>query len=1319
MNRGRILVMGLAVFLIALTCSVDARATKKVLIVVEGKTDITSFPVGDGRQLAALLGHFDVTSTVIGVDDYAPRSLLSYDHVFYIGFNARNTVPSKFLDDVLSASVPIVWIHTGFAEFSARYDLATRYGFSVSHIDSIGGFSTIEHGADRFSKEEPNLNIVTIANRKLVDVLATAYAEKSKRRVPYIVRSRNLIYVADSPFASAGPGDRYILFADMLHDILGEEHEGSHSAIIRIEDVNPLENPDRLRDVADVLSSQGIPFLVGVSPFYVDPGEGLRVSLSDKPEIVDALKYMVRNGGTIVMHGVTHQYKGTTGADYEFWDESTSRPIKGETEAAIRRKIETGIQEFMRNGLYPLLWETPHYTASFLLYRVIGEYFSSAMEQRLTIEHADYSQYFPYMIKRDLFGQKVYPENLGYVPLLANKDSSRAYVLDIVRNARTNLSVRDGFAASFFHAFLDLSLLEELVDSVQAMGYTYIDVRDDENRVQTRDRIILTGSQTYNITLADQYLVETVIDRDGEVVRRNTSETRLSGTSTHSVELKPGEVYRGEPTEFKERQQSLFAKTVQGVTRTIGRVLSTEESWKEARPVILWNQYARGAAYNDQASFAALFASLSIPVDTVFVGQPITLSPYNLAVVPFGFVDSLKLEEYDALVRWVRDGGALITDTRNYLVEEFGIRFGNTTLEVSKVVDKLFPEEQITWRTPEVITKFEADDIDEVFCTDNASEVPLVVGRNVGGGKLLFIATRFDPHTQLGYSHYPFLFEYIRTYMGLAPILRRESLEMYFDPGFRHTQSIEHLVRLWVQQGIRRIHVAGWHTYPKYTYDYKRLIDLAHANGILVYAWLEPPQVSQKFWQEHAEWREKNFRGEDVRPSWRYPVALTDARCVAAMTNDFVSFLRQYDWDGVNLAELYFEAGRGFQDSLSYTPMHPSARQELRGRLGFDPVRVFDPRSPVYWRDHPEIRSALTNYRVEKLEQLYRRILKSVSDIQRYRDGFEVIVTAMDSYGSPELREYIGVDMKSILALQKEFGFALQVEDPEHQWSTDPMRYVAIGNHYSNLIGSPKQLLLDLNILAFRDPGQPTPFPTLIQTGTESFHLVRAAALGAPRATIYAESSVNPQDMMSLASAYAGNVVMTRSGETYNLESPHHFMMHFPREVSEIDLDGNPLAPVRDNMYLIPAGRHVVRPVGNVSGALSPYQFYPRILSSTGTLLSVRSDMSKLTFAYASEGRCLVTVSCEPRTLSVNGRASHFQTMKGNDGYTVTLPPGNHTVELVAGNAFSYGVNLTSFWSSTVIALFGVASVAVLLLMYAMVVLRRRRFAWTARQGFP
>jgi len=48
------------------------------------------------------------------------------------------------------------------------------------------------------------------------------------------------------------------------------------------------------------------------------------------------------------------------------------------------------------------------------------------------------------------------------------------------------------------------------------------------------------------------------------------------------------------------------------------------------------------------------------------------------------------------------------------------------------------------------------------------------------------------------------------------------------------------------------------------------LFELAHANGILVYCMARTAAGKfKKFWNEHPEWREKNYKNEDVRPSWR------------------------------------------------------------------------------------------------------------------------------------------------------------------------------------------------------------------------------------------------------------------------------------------------------------------------------------------------------------------------------------------------------------------------------------------------------------------
>jgi uncharacterized protein YdaL len=1273
---------------------------KKILIVVEGSTDLKNYAMGDGRQLAELMGHFSTAVTIQGVNQYISNELNRFDYTFYIGFSAHNSAPVRFMQDVYATSKPVIWLGTGFAEFSRQFDLKRKFGFSVSGIDSSANFDMVRYGSEIFTKGEPNTEIAHIKNRKLATIIATTYSSTTKKETPYIVRSKNLLFFADSPFSEATENDRYLLFADMLHDILHEQHPESHNAIIRIEDVDVLEDPDKLRQIADILSSRGIPFLVGVIPYYVDPGEGIRLSLSDKPDFVDALQYIVKNGGTIVMHGVTHQYKGVTAVDYEFWDSNTNKPIKDETADADARRLEMGIQECMKNGIYPLVWETPHYTASFTLYKTVAKYFSTVCEQRLSIEDADYSQYFPYVINKDLFGQTIYPENLGYVPLDSDKVRSRKYVENIIRNAKTNLYVRDGYASVFFHPFLDLDLLKQLVDGIQGLGYTFVDLREKTNWVKTKDRVILSGSQSYTVNLNDQYLSETYFDASGEITNKIISDKRIKGPITKTIVLGPDEFYKAEPTEFRERPVSLATKIVTRAEKIYNNFFPADENWQPARVALLWNHYAQGASYNDQASFASVFQSVNIRVDTFFLGQQLDLSKYNLLIVPYAYVDSMKKEDYDVITDFVQNGGNLITDMKNDLAEEVGISFVKTKIRVGRIRDTYFPEEPIVWRYPELVSKFETGDVDKVFCTDEISDAPVVIGKKFGNGKVIFIGSHFDPRSQHGYSLYPYLLEYVREYFHLRPFIRREKLEVYFDPGFRHSYSIEQLVKQWVDEGIRVVHVAGWHEYPKYTYDYARMIRLAHANGILVYAWLEPPQVSQKFWNDHPEWREKNYKGEDIRPSWRYPVAMTDPQCLAAMADNYEKLLTEFDWDGVNIAELYFDAGRGLEDPKYFTPMHPSARTEFKRRFGIDLVSVFDPNSPTFWRNNPQIENEIVNYRVEKLDAVYDLLLSRFNAIAQKKEGFQIIVTAMDGLGSPELRQNLGVDIDSVIARQKRYGFLLQIEDPASKWSTDPFRYVDIGRKYSEVVGDKHKLLLDLNILSFRKKDAVTPFPTQIQTGTESFQLIRAAALGASRSTIYSEASVNPQDMGLFANALAAEVQYTLLDDGYQISAPYSLTLKMPADVKEISVDGVLQSSFRNNRFTIPSGTHVIHVGSGTSNSFSTHELQTRIMGMTGTLLTESFGLRTVSFEYESHRRTLVSFSNIPTAVAVDGAEYAFNVMKGNDCYTIFLPPGNHSVEVVTGDQFSYGINVTSLWSTTAIAMFGSGAVSALFLMY-------------------
>ncbi len=1290
------------------TARAQGQPVRRVLILFEGSDIPSNYGRGDARELAMLLGHFTVDYKLQGLDTYTSGELNDYDLTFFIGYSKHYDPPDRFMRDVYSAQKRVVWMNTGFERFSTRYDLAKRFGFTFETFDTVSNFDVVKAPNRSYSKGEPNLNILRILDPSVAQVVATAFSTATRKESPYIVRSGNFLYIADSPFSSATETDRYIYFADMLHDILGQPHEEIHRALLRIEDVDVFESPSKLRDIADLLYSKHVPFLVGIIPFFKDPGAGMFVSLSDKPEFVDAIHYMVARGATIVMHGITHQYEGVTAVDFEFWDGSLNKKIKNDSKDYVEKKMKMGLEECWKNNIYPLVWETPHYTASQLDYPVFSEFFSTAMEQRLVIDDPDYSQYFPYIIEHDLYGQRIIPENLGYIPLDDDPKVEHEAVQHLLQGAEAQLGVRDGFASAFIHAFIDLKYFEEYVDGILDLGYTFMDVKNEPCAVRLKDRVILTGDQSYEITLEDQYLRKTWLQPNGEIDHREISSDRMRGVVKDHVQVPPGQIYLAEPSELRETELSWYEKFRNEASAFWSNLFEGEQTYDEPRVALVWDTHTKGGGANDQASFAATFRSLNIDVDTL-VGDSIEdLDPYNLLVVPYHSVDHLSNRDYDRIVQFIENGGNIITDGKNGLAEELGMKFASSTIRIERMRDRLYPEDALIPRQPEIMSRFEVARDDEIFCIDERTEAPVVIGRRYGDGKFIFFGTRFDPVSTGGYSRFPYILEYVRTYFHLQPVLRRENLEVYFDDGFRHNVSIEDLVKRWVSDGVRIVHVVGWHQYEKWTYNYGRLIDLCHANGILVYAWLDPPQVSEKFWTAHPEWQELNYKGEAVRPSWRYPVALTSPQCLATVKTIFKDFLEKYDWDGVNIAELYFEAGNGPQDPKLLTPMHPSAREEFKRKAGFDPALLFDPLSPYYWKTNPAAWKRFEDYRVETLTGLHEEFLKLMDEIRVDKPYLDVVVTAMDNLGNPELRVNHGVDVQKIIGLNAKYKFTLQIEDPQTEWSKDPRRYTKLARRYDALMGSGGKVMVDLNILSFRDEKKATDFPTLVQTGVESYEMVNSAALGSDRFTIYSESSVRPQDLRMMSFAASARATMEHIPGGWQINAPFPVVLQLPKEYTALTTSSGERITSDQGMFFVPAGEYTLKAERRAG---EPFYGGPptggRLLSISGELTSLTNSSRSITFTYHSDTRCLASFSHRPYTLFLDDREMTVAPLEGYRRFSVVLPRGEHTVIAVLETTVSYGVDITSFWSSWLIVAFGMLSGAALLTFYTMVKISR------------
>lgn len=476
---------------------------------------ILSDPAGDhgwlgdaySRHLAMLLGHFPLDVTRKSIDDYQPGEMHRYAVTCYLGLLYNHPLPQAFREDVLASTRPVCWINANLKQIAWRADgvpnpaFEAKFGFRVLRTFSPANCRiTYRGGTLRKDPSDPLLHLVGIRDAALASAPAICTFDGDPGRAPYIVRGANLTFIADNPLALIGDDDRFLAFADILHEVVGQPHHDNLRAFVRIEDVSPVTPPEAIYRLTDLLAAEHIPFALAVVPAYEDPqgryhdGTPLSLILADRPLLVQALRYAEAHGGRIVQHGYTHQYgktpnpfSGVTTDDYEFYrvtqDDHGQTVLQGppseESEAWVAARVTAGTRILQQAGLTPIAWETPHYLASPLAYRVFARYFPVAVDRGVTyVTDGAGAQHLwelrtPYLIERDLYGQRRIPETLGYVNPTGALTGEITLPAEMVARAAALRTVRDGCASFFFHWHLDPAYLRDIITGLRALGYHF------------------------------------------------------------------------------------------------------------------------------------------------------------------------------------------------------------------------------------------------------------------------------------------------------------------------------------------------------------------------------------------------------------------------------------------------------------------------------------------------------------------------------------------------------------------------------------------------------------------------------------------------------------------------------------------------------------------------------------------------------------------------------------------------------------------------------------------------------------------------------
>jgi uncharacterized protein YdaL len=470
----------------------------------------TTGPYGWLGELYAIMtlnlaSHFG-SWTAMPVVSYSAGLLSQHTACVYIGSTYGEPLPAAFLSDVYSSTTNVIWIFDNIWQLTgANPGFATKYGFAPWVFD-YSTVATVTYKSQ--SLKRYSANAAGIMSYSSVGANATILAEcvrSDNSTFPWAVRSGNLTYIGENPFAYISEGDRYLIFCDLLFDALAPATVTQHRALVRLEDIDPTADATALRSTANWLYENKVPFGFQIIARYLDPngyyngGIPVDISMHTETAVVSAIKYMQERGGTMICHGYTHQYSnvdnpytGVTGDDCEFYQLAASNgtltyvgqlpPDTGSAWALGR--FASYASEIAACGLaMPTLVTFPAYAASVPDYQAATATFATRTERSLYFtgllsnQAIDYQrlagQYFPYTV-HDVYGSKVLADSLGGIDPTTYFSIPPRLPADIIADSQRTLVVRDGYASFFYNTEDSISYLQQTVAGIKALGYTFV-----------------------------------------------------------------------------------------------------------------------------------------------------------------------------------------------------------------------------------------------------------------------------------------------------------------------------------------------------------------------------------------------------------------------------------------------------------------------------------------------------------------------------------------------------------------------------------------------------------------------------------------------------------------------------------------------------------------------------------------------------------------------------------------------------------------------------------------------------------------------------
>ena len=507
---------------------------------------------------------------------------------------------------------------------------------------------------------------------------------------------------------------------------------------------------------------------------------------------------------------------------------------------------------------------------------------------------------------------------------------------------------------------------------------------------------------------------------------------------------------------------------------------------------------------------------------------------------------------------------------------------------------------------------------------------------------MLWVAA--DPG-QNGYERFPYLMQALSD-LGFEPAFRSSHLWAFFDYSYRTRADPDYLAARWRKAGIGALHVASWHFYdsdPERDAYLKALIEACHRHGVLVYAWVELPHVSEKFWNDHPA-----VAREDRRPPGR-ATRLAEADELAESRlcrSDPRRPASRWSSASTGMASIWRNSisnrSKAHANPSRFTPMNDDVRAEFRTQAGWDPIELWSKRT-----DAASLRKFL-DFRAGLAQRMQEDWLATVESFRQFRPGLDVVLTHVDDRFDAGMKDAIGADAGRVLPLLGQHSFSFLIEDPATVWNLGPQRYPEIAKRYRPLTPHADKLAIDINIVdRYQDV-----YPTKQQTGTELFELVHLASTAFPRVALYFENSILKPDLALLAASSAVVTEYARDRKRTTFASPQDVEFNWPATEGAV-VDGKPWPAQSATALHLPAGSHVVEATAKRDGM--------SLIDLNANLRSAAESGKRITFEYSSDSRAIARFNRKPARIEVDGAPLTIACDDSAD-CAILLPRGTHQV---------------------------------------------------------